>query len=324
MSEPTYRDALRASWKLAWQHKNLWPFGLFAVMLGQFGFLEIITKAWAVRTETVSDVMRAGQSVFSASTWYQIQQLFANSTAHWIWAVWLLIILLGLTISLVVVATVCQGALVYVGAKYAKHPLVFPSESTAWHAGVRHFWRVLGLNVVRKLFIWVAAFVVAELILIMSAGQSLWWWLCLAAALLLGIMASIITMYATGYVVMEEYSLAASFNKGWRLFFRHPLVSLEVGIITLVMNISLLFFGMMALLYVFFLPNLLAKYFLVWIPLPIVGQSVAALSYGLFLAVSLAAAAVFAVFSTTVWAYLFSKMHHGKVVSSLLRLVRRD
>ena len=57
MSEPTYRDALRASWKLAWHHKNLWPFGMFALMLGQFGFLEILTKIWAVRTNTVNDVI---------------------------------------------------------------------------------------------------------------------------------------------------------------------------------------------------------------------------------------------------------------------------
>ncbi len=324
MSEPTYGSALRTSWKLAWHHKNLWPFGLFALMLGQFGFLEILTKIWAVRSNTTSDVVRASQGVFSSNTWFQLQQLFADSSARWVWAVWLLIILLGLGIALLVVATVSQGALVYVGAKYAKHTVRFPSESAAWHAGVRHFWRVLGLNALRKLFVWVSAFALAELALFLAAGQSVWLWLSFAGALILGIIFSIITMYAIGYVVVEEYSFAMSFNQGLRLFLRHPLVSLETGVITLLINIVLMFFGLFALLYVFFLPNIIIKYLAMWLPVSQLGQAVGALSYALFLAVSLAAGAIFAVFSTSVWAYLFSKMHHGRMTSSILRMFGRD
>lgn len=324
MHEPTYRDALSASWRLAWHHKNLWPFGLFALMLGQFGFLEIITKVWTVKTQALSNVVAVGQGIFSHNTWVQFREFLAGSTANWIWAVWLTIILLGLTLSLLVVATVCQGALVYVGAKYAKLQIRFPSEKTAWHMGVRHFWRVLTLNIVRKFVVWVSAFALAELAFFLAIEQSAWLWVVFVGALILGVVVSIITMYATGYAVVEEYSFPASFNAGVRLFLRHPLVSLEVGIIILLLNLSLMVFGLLAMLYVFLLPNLLAKYVLLWVPIPLLGQTVGVVSYALFLALSLAAGAVFSVFSTSVWAFLFSRMHHGKVTSSVLRLIRRD
>ena len=324
MREPTYRDALSASWRLAWHHKNLWPFGLFALMLGQFGFLEIATKVWAVKTRVLSDVWVVGQGIFSHATWIQLKELLTGSAANWIWAVWLLIILVGLALSLLVVSTVCQGALVYVGAKYAKLRIRFPSEKTAWHMGVRHFWRVLTLNIVRKFVVWVSAFAVAELAIFLAIEQSAWLWVGFVGALILGMVVSIITMYATGYAVVEEYTFPASFNAGVRLFLRHPLVSLEVGLITFLLNLGLMVFGMLAILYVFLLPNLLANYVLLWIPIPFLGQTIGVISYALFLALSLAAGAVFSVFSTSVWAFLFSRMHHGKVTSSVLRLIRRD
>ncbi len=324
MHEPSYRDALRASWRLAWHHKNIWPFGLFALLLGQFGFLEIITKVWAVKNQVVQNTWLLGQQLFTYDSWVQIKTMMAGSVGNWIWLVWLTIILTGLFLSLVFVATVCQGALVYIGAKYAKVKIRFPSEQSAWHMGVRHFWRVFALNVARKFIVWTSAFAVAELAIFLAIEQTLWLWVGFVGGLLLGMIVSIITMYATGYAVVEEYTFPASFNAGARLFFKHPLVSLEVGIITLLLNGSLMIFGLLALLYVFFLPNLLAQYVVLLIPIPLFGQVVALLSYALFLAISLAAGALFTVFSTSVWAYLFSRMHHGKVTSTVLRLISRD
>ena len=323
MHEPLYRDALRASWRLAWHHKNIWPFGLFALLLGQFGFLEIITKVWAVKNQVLQNTWVVGQQMFSYDSWLQIKTMMAGSVGNWIWLVWLTIILPGLFLSLVFVSTVCQGALVYIGAKYAKVKIRFPSEQTAWHMGVRHFWRVFTLNMARKFIVWTSAFALAELAIFLAIEQTWWLWVGFVGALLLGMIVSIITMYATGYAVVEEYTFPASFNAGARLFLKHPLVSLEVGIITLLLNGSLMIFGLLALLYVFFLPNLLAQYVVLLIPIPLFGQVVAMLSYALFLAISLAAGALFAVFSTSVWAYLFSRMHHGKVTSTVLRLLSR-
>ena len=40
--EPTYTDAIRAGWHLAWHHKSLWIFGLFAAFLGQMGIVELL------------------------------------------------------------------------------------------------------------------------------------------------------------------------------------------------------------------------------------------------------------------------------------------
>lgn len=322
MSEPTYRDALRASWKLAKQHHNLWPLGLFALFLGQFGFLEIITKVWAVRSGRFFQAWQTGEQVFSLRSWHELQAIFSQSTAHWVWAVWLFISLLGLSLGLIFVATVCQGALVWVGAKYSRLRVRFPSEATAWHVGVTHFWRVLGFNAIRKYIVWVSAFALAELALHQGAGSTLLFWVSLIGALILGMIVSIVTMYAVGYTVVEEYGFAQSLNAATRLFLKHPLVSLEVGIITLLINIGVLVGTLLSLLYLFFLPNLLLKYLSYWVAVPHLGQIVGLVSLALFLAVSLAIGAMFAVFSISVWSYLFSRMHQGKVVSKVLRLIR--
>ena len=42
-----YRDILRQSLKSSWQHKYLWFFGLFALLIGGGGELEVITRGFS-------------------------------------------------------------------------------------------------------------------------------------------------------------------------------------------------------------------------------------------------------------------------------------
>ena len=152
--------------------------------------------------------------------------------------------------------------------------------------------------------------------------QSVWLWIGLVFSLILSVLTSIVTMYATAYVVVEETGLGRGLHAGLRLFLRHPVVSLEVGFITLLINVGFMTFGLLTLLYVFLLPNLIIKYFSIWVSVPVIGKVVGVISYGLFLSVTLAAGAVFAVFSITTWAYLYSKMHHEGLESRFMRLFR--
>lgn len=328
MREPTYRDALRASWSLAWHHKNLWPFGLFAMLLGQFGLFELVAKVWGVLYVRGNPTMWEWYQAFaSKESLAQLKVLFGIGADHWIWAVWLLIMLVGLAISLGFVATVTQGALVYAGAKFSKFRLKYPDEIKAWHVGVEHFWRVLTLNILRKFIVGLAGLEVvmtaARLALHPTLAMGLVVALGFAAAVSIGIIASFLLMYAIGYVVVEEYSVKESLRAAWKLFLKHPAVSLEVGLIVLFLNIGLLLFSMFAVLYVFALPIIAGSYIVVFFSLPLLGKIVGSVSYALFLAIMMTAGAVFTVYTTTLWSFLFSKMHSGNFVSKLVRLARR-
>ena len=328
MKEPTYREALRASWKLAWNHKDLWPFGLFAMLLGQFGLVELCTKIWSVFFAASHRTMwEVGQSLLTRETWLELGQLFHGGADQWIWVVWLGLLLVGIAFGLLFVASVTQGALVYAGVKFSKFRLSYPDEAKAWHVGVHHVWRIIGLNILRKIFLWLvvlwAALASYQLAVTPTGFSHFVFWLAFVSALLVGIVTSIILLFAIGYVVVEEYPLGKSIKAAWHLFLHHPIVSIEVAVVTFFLNIGLLLFALFSVLYVFFLPNIIGKYLVLLFQAPLIGKIIGVGSYALFLAVMMAASALFTVFIITVWSFLFSKMHSGNFVSRLVRSIRR-
>ena len=327
MKEPTYRQAIHASWKMAWNHKDLWPLGLFAMLLGQFGLVELVTKVWSTFFITYESMWQTCQSLFSEKIWIGLKQLTRLPVDQLIWLAWLIILLIGIGFGLLFVAAVSQGALVYAGAKFSKFRLSYPDEVKSWHVGVRHVWRIIGLNILRKIVLslsimW-AAFASYQLVIAPNGLGYFAFWVTFISALLIGLITSILLMYAVGYVVVEEYGLKKSIKAAWHLFLDHPIVSLEVAVMTFFLNIGFLLFALFSVLYVFFLPNIVARYFVLLFQAPPIGKIVGVGSYGLFLVVMMAASALFTVFVITVWSFLFSKMHSGNFASRLIRSIRR-
>jgi len=326
MADPTYRDALKHSWRLTKSHHNLWPFGLFAVMLGQFGLFELVSRLWtASATPSLIEWWQALGQLFSRQSWQALQAAFADGAAQWIWAFWLALILLGIGLTFLFVATVCQGALIYASEKYAAFRLRLPNERAAWHVGVKHFWRVFSLNVLRKVIVALAATAAVSALATISVSTThlVWFWTIFIAAMVIGAVASIMLVYAVAYVVVEEYGFWASIRSAALLLWRHPLVSLETGLITLALNGLLLVFTLFAVLYLFLLPSILGTYLLTWLPFPILGSIIGVASYASFLAILMFVGAVFTVWTISIWTYLFAKMHQGTMESKLSRLFKR-
>lgn len=326
MKEPTYNEAIRVSWKLAWRHKGLWIFGLFAMVLGQMGIVDLFIKlGFASQSLRISNLWDVGWYVFSPRAWRGFVELF--TVESWVWFIWVIVILVGLCLVFLFIAVVSQGALVHASAKFAKRLSVFPSESDSWHQGVKHFWRLLGLNIVRKLVLLAAtAVVVAAIINVLFAptltNHFLFLFLFVFAALV-GFIVSFLLIYAAGYVVVEDYRFIEAMRMAWGLFVKHWLVSLEVGLIILFMNIILLAVGLVGVIYVFFLPLLVAKL------LAFVFGSMAILKIGIFLGYTLfllfmaLVGSVFTVFTTSVWTYLFMKMHKHGMKSKIMHWLWR-
>lgn len=326
MHEPLYRQALRNSWQLAWQHKLLWLFGFFALFLGQMGLIELFGKVltssqewgfypyWVVVPTTIINLLSlAGSSLYL-------------SADVLVWSAWLILILLGLGIMGLFVAVASQGAIIKAAAQFAKKDKL-PDTNEAWQAGTKHFWRLLVVNIIRKLVLILVAYWVGwSLFLVVgtsTVSQSMVFLLIFVLAVILGMIFSFLTIYAAGYIVVEDYGLLEALVASGKLFIKHWLVSFEVGIIILLANIVLglvTIAGFLLLL----LPTIL-----LWFVGTLLGANIIwvfgiVLAVVIFLVFIAFLGSVFSVFVTSSWTYLFMKMHHEGVVSRILHWWRKS
>lgn len=322
MREPLYRQALRQSWQLAWQHKLLWLFGLLAAFLGQMGLMDLFGKI-------ASSVSNFGFFPYWLTLPRAAKQMagggFSLPPDALAWLVWLIVFLAGIGLALVFASVVSQGALIRAAADWSKHQRL-PVVSEAWQAGVKHFGRLFFINLIKKAVLVVLALFVgwaAVAVILQAAAWEIGLFLLLfVLAALVGMVVSFLTVYAAAYVVVEEYSLGRAWGAAWRLFTSHWLVSVEVGLIVLLLNLAvaaIVLFGFL----VFFFPMLLMWFLAVVIGsswLWLAGIAVGVLFFTLFIMLT---GAVFSVFTISVWTYLFMKMHRPGITSRLLHLFKK-
>lgn len=313
MKTPLYRQALAHSWQLSKKHKLLWVYGLFATFLGQMGLFELIGKVGVASSDYA---LHPKWLVFPKFCKYIASGFRAEyiPVEGWIWMVWLGVILLGLLAFFVFMAVLSQGALIHSAAKSTKSKKL-PDVGEAWHVGVSHFWRLFTLNLIKKLIMVILAVVVGFGTLNFVVTESGWslvlFLLVFLLVVLIGMILSFLVIYAAGYVVVEEYSLGRAVASAWKLFVDHWLVSIEVGLIILFMNVVLSFVVLFAFMIIFF-PTILAWLiasltFSYW--LYFVGLALGMVLFTLFI---ILAGSLFTVYTTSVWTYLFMKMHkHG-------------
>lgn len=317
MHEPHYRDALSHGWTLARQHTYLWVFALFAAFAGHFGISSAVSTVYggAISGGQVSVVRLSNISSFITA--------FPRSLDASVLAIWLLLTLLGLGVGLTLVALVSQGAIVSASARWFGRKKL-PEAADAWHAGVSHMWRLLGLVLLKGIAISLIARIIAA-VSAATAGaafSNLLFLVVFLTLLVAGLIVSFLHVYAVGFVVVEGYSLKDSLISAWRLFVDHWLVSLEVAV--LLAGVGLVF-GLAALigLPLFMLPAIILWFFAVN------AGSAALYGFGvlvgslLFIAFLMFIGAIYTVFSLSTWTYLFMKMHRHGIVSRIVHYLKR-
>ncbi|KKQ27080.1 MAG: hypothetical protein US42_C0015G0023 [Candidatus Magasanikbacteria bacterium GW2011_GWC2_37_14] len=318
MQKSFYREALKNSWQLASQHKLLWIFGFFAAFLGQMGVLELLTKVW-----------HAAQNLGVYPYWWLLPKILAVSwLAHplsfdietWTWLFWLVFVFVAFGIFWIFVSVVSQGAVVRAAAQFDTKKTL-PSTSAGWQAGVKHFWRLLLINIIKKVLLLLLAAVVGWGAWAVFSSGSFWqvglFLLAFLLATIVGLVISFLAVYAANYVVVEEYSLGKSLLFAYELFKAHWFVSLEIGLIVLGVNIVFIV-GLLLGFFVIFLPTLFLWGLTILFSNPsfwIFGLVVSGFLYILFAAL---ATAVFSIFSISIWTYLFTKMHKTGIKSRLI------
>jgi hypothetical protein len=311
MLEPTYRQALARAWHLVWHNKILWIFGLLSVLIGPFGInsfignLAVALNRPAAR-ENYSQILKVLVEAKSAP-----------------WMAWILVLGLALVVLVVFLAVAAQGALIATVAENLKKKTV-PNLEKAWHKGVKHFWRLLFLNILKRA-------VLGALLLAVAVGFALapetkagfaWTIAILSGGLLLGLAIVATGIYSAGYIVEEQRGLWRSILKGGKLFANHFLVSLELSIL-LVMCDVLVIVGVIIASTLALIPSFV---------LSIVAGLTSAtalitvgiiLSSVIFIILAALIGGIYNAFTTSAWIYLFMKMHREGVVSRILHYTRR-
>ena len=316
MKEPTYRQTLIHAWEVVWHNKALWILGLFSVLLGQLGFGDIFGQIWSM-----SDISIAEEGVV----------ILPAINLEWpgdIWSVlggvWLIGICLSLLILLVFLAVTSQGALISYAAdlfKTKKHQKLVKS----WNSGLKHFWSIFFVNILRKILLFLLLVVFGLILNYFISFQTMPQGFIFAAGLVLVLLASlffsIISIYTLCALVIEGKGFVSAIKKSWVIFSRHVLVSLEVGILLMLLNFLLIAIIAAAAFFAF-LPAIL-----IWLAAGITNTVILAavgLVLGIFLLLALIVliAGFFNAYTTSAWVFLFMKMHKEGIPSRLVHLFK--
>lgn len=318
MKEPLYSQSIAHSWRLIWQHKMLWIFGLFAALLGQMGILDFLANVTVSSSQitTSPPLMLLTEFLTPLQTGYTE----VMSADRWVWFAWVLLVLIAAVVFFVFVSVVSHGALIHASAQSVRSKKML-NTSTAWDAGLYHFWRLFAITAVKKIIILILSAAVGwatiNVVLEGGVGDTFLFLFIFLLACVVGFLLSFLAVYAAGYVVVEEYSFGEALAAAWKLFKDHWLVSIEVGGIILLCNLGVTILVLLGL-FLFFVPAMM-----VWVIAMALGSGVlfvGALVVSLILATifTIFLASLLSAFTTSVWTYLFMKMHKHGVHSRIL------
>ncbi|MFA6304519.1 MAG: hypothetical protein WCV73_01655 [Patescibacteria group bacterium] len=313
-----YRQILKKAWYITKKFAYLWPLGIMAAFLGNGGeYQTLFNEIGRVKNqpETIYDWannLNALLPILDLS-----MENIISTSLYWVWAliiiclfVWLIVSALGGLIKGIALANTDEKA----------------NFSTLLKMGAKKFAPLLGLNIVAKAIVYGILILILTPLMVATfvQGADMINWLIIMLSFLvfipLTIIVSLVTKYASSYVMLNEERFYSAFLNGWRLFRANWLVSLEMALLLFAINLVIgLGFVLAALLIFspFFFFGLAYT-----IDSPDLFPTLMYLSVTLVLILSLALGALLAVFQVSSWTLLYLRLTTGgKAYAKLVRWV---
>ncbi len=326
-----YRSIIRQSFIIAWKHKYLWFFGLFATLLASNFEIELVNRFTNRQASTIYDWERWAQTgIFNPSAWMRLGELAATDLWSFISLVVVLIIIVALIITLLWLSVVSQGALVYNANKALNEngKVLSVAErkhdtSIGFREGRKRFWPIIGVNLIVRAIVYVLAFISIIPVAIpgsVNVTMSLLYFIIFIVLLAVALVLAFITKYAVAFIVLKGQHMGQSMVSAWKLFKKNWLVSLEMTFIlfavTIVASIGLILAVLLAAIPVamlYFLGAFLGSWLLFFASL-VIGLIVS-------LAIVIIGGSIVTVMQTTAWVGLFNQLITGKAPESKLERV---
>lgn len=314
MKEPIYQKSLKKSFQLVLHHKILWIFGVLSLLLGQLGWNNFVGSLSIFSSEETSF-----SSYFLAIPWSNIWH-----GTNILWSLWLTLLLITISVLVIVLAVVSEGALIAAATDWYRGVKEIKIDE-AWQKGVKHFKRLLVVHVVKKFLLVLLLVSVNYLLGKLISGSGLLANLMVVIVVTLGIFLALgvatIGIFSAGYVVDREVPILEALNKSIRLFKEHILVSLELSLMLLLVQMSVVLLFMAASTW-FLLP---------FVSFTVIGGFTGSTTFImtglmssviLFFVVAALIGGILNAFATAAWMYLFMKMDHEGVGSRIMHWIR--
>ncbi len=327
-----YRSLIKQAFVIAWEHKYLWFFGLFATLVASNLEIELVNR-FANRGFTLYDWQRwADTGIFSSKTLSNLGQLAQSQTGSFISLLVIIAIFLALMAGLVWLSVVSQIALVSNSNKAlgtGRRLTVAERRhdtSVGFKEGRKYFWRVLVLNIVVRFTIYILAAISIVPVMIWTAGQgplfSLVYLVGFIVFLGIALSWSLISKYAIADIVIRQRPFGEAVRSSWKLFWNNWLVSLEMAFVLFALSLVasiVIILGVMVIAIPFGLLYV-AAIFLGSYPIFVVVIILAVLAS---LGIIIIGGSILTVVQTTAWVGLFNQLM-GKGAESKLERVFKE
>jgi hypothetical protein len=310
---------------MVFKNKTLWFFGLFAALLGVGGELELISRLLrqtATDTSIIgsiiqgfSDGVATGLAVggnFWANVWYNI----SHQPVTFIFILLLIIIMIMISLFLLWLAVVSEVGLIRNVSLANKNKKTNINEGIG--AGMANFWPVLGINVLLKLAFFL---IFAGLGWMIMASVNLGYWgiigyyvvFVIAAIVVLSL--SFLFRYQICYLILKKQGLVEALKSGWKLFKGYWLISLEMGVILLLIYTAFAILSSLVMVFCLALPTAA----LLTSMSPLMMGTAGVLAFAIMAVWFLWATSIMVSFGWSAWVALFEQLDGTGGVSKIIR-----
>lgn len=316
--ESLYRPILLKSWQIVKKYKFLWTLGFFAAFLGNTGDLKFFFDL----TGNINN-----QPVI----WQNIKGYFLNPDlinflyhfnvaplASKLFVIIFLIFFLVIFLFFIWLVISSQAGLINGVNEIDKGKA--GGFKLNFNIGSKFFGPVLALNAIAKIFsLLILVLLVLPLIILTKSSPSSSVIIIIGFLIFLPlvIIINFVTKYAVAFVVLRGKRFKDSFVEGWRLFFDNWLISLEMAVIILFINL------LVSLIIIIITLLIISPLFVIFF---FAGETFIFYPILFFLAmlaifiILVIYSAVLSTFQTSSWTLLFLKISKAKTYSKLERL----
>ncbi|MFH0853384.1 MAG: hypothetical protein V1853_03170 [bacterium] len=301
-----YRDILKRAWQLTFRNPFLWFFGLFAALAGNgeeydsfFNNIKFVGNTQLNLDELIAARADGRWTEF----WDNIGAAFGDNIGSI-----MLIVLAGLVALFLFacIVTISQASLIRVASQAEDgKPISFLDSFTT---GMRCFWKLLGLNITMLLSIYLPLVVIGlPVLFIYLANPSVAWAMVLGLLIFfllipVGIVVAFLTKYAAAFIVIKKAGVYQSVRLAWKLFLRNWLITIELGLLLLIINV---------------IYTIVAVSVLTMLGMPLTQTGVVT-----FTIIMIVLGSIFTVFRYTAWTFLFRQILDDKGIAKLERIFK--
>ncbi|MBU1131871.1 hypothetical protein KKC32_01275 [Patescibacteria group bacterium] len=240
---PFYRVILKRALNISWKNKWLWILGFFAAFLGNSTVYEALLRSLNNLSENKSifSVFKEyGQlGIIGLLSWNNLKVLWQSDPTSFGISLFVILAFLSTVALLICASIISQGGLIR--SSILLDSGVKVKFKDAFSAGIKYFWRILGVNFITKIIFFGILLLFAYLVSLLSFNNQVVSLLIYIFAMIifvvLGIIIYFLTVYGTAFVVLRDKKVVVALKEAWHVFSRHVVLNMEMGLILFVINI---------------------------------------------------------------------------------------